>query len=39
MSLPVQIRENQTLCILVENQGRIAYGTGIKDLKVGAQFH
>jgi len=31
--MPVQVRTNQTLCILVENQGRIAYGTGIKDLK------
>jgi len=32
-SMPVQVVNNQTLCILVENQGRIAYGSGIKDFK------
>lgn len=32
-SMPVQVANNQTLCILVENQGRIAYGPGIKDFK------
>ncbi|XP_032786676.2 beta-galactosidase [Daphnia magna] len=32
-SIPVQAADNQKLCILVENQGRIAYGSGIKDFK------
>ncbi|EFX89607.1 hypothetical protein DAPPUDRAFT_303198 [Daphnia pulex] len=32
-SIPVQATDNQNLCLLVENQGRIAYGTGIKDFK------
>ena len=33
-SMPIQVVHNQSLCILVENQGRFAYGPDIKDFKV-----
>lgn len=33
-SIPIQVLDGQQLCILVENQGRIAYSTEIKDFKV-----
>jgi hypothetical protein len=36
--MPVQVAENQTMCILVENQGRIAYGIEIKDFKVSRKM-
>jgi len=32
-SMPIQVVHNQSLCILVENQGRFAYGPDIKDFK------
>lgn len=33
-SMPIQASANDELCILVENQGRMAYGSGINDFKV-----
>lgn len=37
-SLPITVKANQTLSILVENQGRVNYGNGLNDFQVPNNF-